>query len=139
MHLERDEISRIIPHAGAMVLLDRVVNWDSSAISCATESHLRLDNPLRRGDTLPTAAGIELAGQAMAIHARLITSAPKRMGLLGGLRDVHMHRDRLDTCREPLTVHARLLTSGDAGRMYSFSILGGGDMILEGRASVFFL
>ena len=139
MHLDRDEISRLIPHAGAMVLLDRVVSWDSSAISCATESHLRLDNPLRRGGMLPTAAGIELAGQAMAIHARLITSAPKRMGLLGGLRDVQMHRDRLDTCREPLTVNASLLTRGDAGRMYSFSILAGSDMIIEGRASVFFL
>ena len=139
MPLERDEISRIIPHAGAMVLLDRVVSWDASAISCITESHLRLDNPLRRGDMLPTVAGVELAGQAMAIHARLITNAPKRMGLLGGLRDLRMHRDRLDTCREPLTVNASLLTRGDARRMYSFGIRAGADVIMEGRASVFFL
>jgi predicted hotdog family 3-hydroxylacyl-ACP dehydratase len=139
MHLDRDEISKIIPHAGAMVLLDRVVNWDSSAISCITESHLRLDNPLRRGDMLQTVAGVELAGQAMAIHARLIANAPKRLGLLGGLRDVHMHRDRLDTCREPLVVNASLLTRGDVGRMYSFSILVGAGVVMQGRASVFFL
>lgn len=139
MPLERDEISRLVPHAGAMVLLDRVVHWDSSAISCLTESHLRLDNPLRRGDLLPAIAGVELAGQAMAIHASLTSDSPKRMGLLGSLRDVRLNRDRLDTCDVPLIVNAKLLSGGGAGRIYSFSVGAGGDVFLEGRASVFFL
>lgn len=139
MPLERNEISRLIPHAGAMVLLDRVIDWNSSAISCATESHLRLDNPLRRGDMLPAVAGIELAGQAMAVHTRLTSDGPKRIGVLGSLRDVRLNCDRLDTCGISLIVNAQLLSRGGGGRIYSFSMRARDDVLMDGRASVFFL
>jgi predicted hotdog family 3-hydroxylacyl-ACP dehydratase len=139
MSLERDEISKLIPHAGAMVLLDRVVDWSSSAISCSTESHLRLDNPLRRGGLLPAIAGIELAGQAMAIHTGLTSDGPKGIGVLGSVRDVHLNCDRLDTCGVPLIVSAKLLSVGGGGRIYSFGIHMGDRLLIDGRASVFCL
>ena len=41
------DISRLIPHRGAMCLLDRVENWDKDHIVCRTTSHRRPDNPLR--------------------------------------------------------------------------------------------
>jgi predicted hotdog family 3-hydroxylacyl-ACP dehydratase len=139
MSLERGQISKLIPHAGSMVLLDRVVDWNSESIVCLTESHLRPDNPLRRNEMLPAVAGIELAGQAMAIHTSLTSNDPKRMGVLGGLRDVRLNCGRLDTLPAPLIVNAKLLSGGSAGRMYSFSVGAGEAVFLEGRASVFFL
>jgi predicted hotdog family 3-hydroxylacyl-ACP dehydratase len=139
MSLDRGQISELIPHAGSMVLLDRVVDWNSVSISCLTESHLRPDNPLRRDGMLPAVAGIELAGQAMAIHTRLTSDGPKRTGVLGSLRDVQVNCDRLDTCDVPLIVSARLLSGGGGGRMYSFGIHAGDSALIDGRASVFFL
>jgi predicted hotdog family 3-hydroxylacyl-ACP dehydratase len=121
-----------------MVMLDRVLDWNSESISCSTESHLRLDNPLRRDDILPAVAGIEIAGQAMAIHGSLTSDSLKRLGLLGSLRDVRLNRDRLDTCSAPLSVDAKLLSRGGGGRIYSFRIGASGEVYLEGRASVFF-
>src|SRR5215813_10080033 len=139
MSLEREEISKLIPHAGVMVLLDRVVDWNSYAISCSTESHLRPDNPLRRDGVLPGVAGIELAGQVMAVHTRLTSEGPKRIGVLGSIRDVRLNCDRLDTCGIPLIVSAKLLSSSGGGRIYSFNIHAGDRTLIDGRASVFFL
>jgi predicted hotdog family 3-hydroxylacyl-ACP dehydratase len=139
--LEHDEIEKLIPHAGAMVLLDRVIDWDPASIRCRTESHLRLDNPLRRGDMLPGVAGIEIAAQAMAIHARLTSGRTQRKGVLGSLRDVRLNIDRLDTCGTALLVYADLRGGDGRGRVYSFSVRAAEDagLLLEGRASVFFL
>ena len=140
-HLERDEIEKLIPHAGAMVLLDRVIDWDPASILCWTESHLRLDNPLRRDDMLPAVAGIEIAAQAMAIHGRLTSGGTQRKGVLGSLRDVRLNVDRLDTCGTALLVYADLHGGNGRGRVYSFSVhtADGVGLQLEGRASVFFL
>jgi|SRR5882724_8622394 len=139
--LERDEIEKLIPHAGAMVLLDRVIDWGPASIRCWTESHLRLDNPLRRDDMLPVVAGIEIAAQAMAIHARLTSGGTKAKGVLGSLRDVRLNTDRLDTCGTALLVYADLRGGDGRGRVYSFSVraVDGVNSQLEGRASVFFL
>ena len=139
--LERDEIETLIPHAGAMVLLDRVIDWDPASILCWTESHLRLDNPLRRDDMLPAVAGIEIAAQAMAIHGRLTGNETQRKGVLGSLRDVRLNVDRLDTCGTALLVYADLRGGNGRGRVYSFSVhaADGIGLQLEGRASVFFL
>ena len=42
--LGRDEILALIPHGGAMCLLDVLLNWDADHITCL--SH-RAGNPLR--------------------------------------------------------------------------------------------
>jgi predicted hotdog family 3-hydroxylacyl-ACP dehydratase len=140
MPLERIEIEKLIPHAGAMVLLDRIIDWGPASIICSTESHLRPDNPLRRDGLLPATAGIEIAAQAMAVHAGLTSDGLQRRGLLGSLRDVQLNCDRLDTCQSALLVSVNLLSAIGEGRIYSFSVdaAHGLGVQLEGRASVFF-
>ena len=135
--LAGEEIARLIPHSGSMVMLDRVVDWHRGNISCWTEAHLRLDNPLRRDGILPAVAGIEIAGQAMAVHGRLISEGPQRKGLLGGLRDIRLNVSRLDDLHVPLVVDAQLLGGNSGGRIYLFKVCADLRILLEGRASVF--
>jgi len=48
----REEIAGLIPHAGAMCLLDGVLQWDESRIRCVSRSHQAPDNPMRDGGRL---------------------------------------------------------------------------------------
>ncbi len=56
----------LLPHAGAMVLIDRVVAWTDHEAVCATRAHLAPGNPLRRGGMLPAICGMEIALLAAA-------------------------------------------------------------------------
>ena len=139
MSLDRSEIAKLIPHTGLMVLLDRVIACDATSIACWTESHLRLDNPFRRNNTLPAIAGIEIAAQAMAVHGRLTRGeASTRKGLLGSLRDVSVNCARLDDVRGPLVVDVNMLSGASKGGIYSFCISAEHRELLLGRAAVFF-
>jgi predicted hotdog family 3-hydroxylacyl-ACP dehydratase len=139
MSLDRNEIAKLIPHTGLMVLLDRVVTYDATSITCWTESHLRLDNPLRRDNTLPAMAGIELAAQAMAVHGRLTRGETRtRKGLLGSLRDVSVNCQRLDDVRGALAIDVKMLSGSTKGGIYSFRISSEDGELLLGRAAVFF-
>ncbi|WP_156938879.1 hotdog family protein [Asaia astilbis] len=46
--LTRHQISDLIPHKGALCLLDRVEAWSQHDITCITNPLARDDNPLRR-------------------------------------------------------------------------------------------
>lgn len=121
-----------------MCLLDAVVDWSESSISCCAISHTDPANPLRAGGRLGTANGIEYAAQAMAIHGALLAGqddAP-RQGYLTSVRSVTLHVDRLDDLSGPLDVQAERL-SGDANNiLYQFSVGHAGRCLLAGRAAV---
>jgi predicted hotdog family 3-hydroxylacyl-ACP dehydratase len=136
-------IARLIPHAGDMCLLDWVLSWDKSRITCVTTTHLRAGNPLRRAGRLGILCGVEYASQAMALHAALSsdgvgdgeTGAPRR-GFLASLRAVSCHSDRLDLIPGTLTVEAQCLL-GEADRMiYRFAVRHIDRVLLDGRAAV---
>ncbi len=46
----QDRIRTLVPHAGAMCLLEQVLYWDESSISCQTGSHRDPAHPLRRAE-----------------------------------------------------------------------------------------
>lgn len=121
-----------------MCLLDAVLDWSETAISCRAVSHTDPANPLRAADRLGAASGIEYAAQAMAIHGALLAGqddAP-RQGYLTSVRSVTLHADRLDDLAGPLDVRAERL-SGDANNiLYQFSVGQAGRCLLEGRAAV---
>jgi len=138
MRLTRAEIAGLIPHAGAMCLLDGVVHWDEDRIRCVSRSHLDAGNPLRAGGRLPAVCGIEYAAQAMATHGGLAgsTRGRPRAGYLASLRDVVCLRDRLDDLDGELVVEAeRVLGDGDRV-VYEFKVWVGGTEVLSGRAAV---
>lgn len=137
MKLGREEIARLVPHAGAMCLLEAVLEWDDAHIVCCTRSHLDRANPLRSGGVLPAHAGIEYAGQAMAAHGALCDrEARRRAGYLVSVRDVALEVARLDDVADALTVRAARLSPAGPELLYDFDLQSGGRKLVAGRALV---
>jgi predicted hotdog family 3-hydroxylacyl-ACP dehydratase len=138
MRLNRGDIAALIPHAGAMCLLDGVKEWDSTRIRCVSRSHLDTGNPLRANGTLSALCGIEYAAQAMAVHAGLTgtAKAKPRTGYLASLRDIECSRDRLDDLDGDLVVEAERLAGDGLRVMYGFALWIGKEQVLKGRAAV---
>ena len=132
------DIASLIPHSGAMCLLDRVVRWDETRIHCSTGSHREPGNPLAVAGRLDTVCGVEYAAQAMALHGALTASLPGKsaMGYLASLRDLQCGDGRLDLLHADLDVTATQLHA-EAGRViYDFAVLCEGRSLLTGRAAV---
>jgi len=136
--LDRAAIAALIPHAGAMCLLERVDSWNAERIVCVSGTHRDAANPLRAGGLLPALCGIEYAAQAMAVHGALSAALEGRpsAGYLVSLRNVQCSRARLDDLPGELTVSAERVM-GDAARViYQFALRAGDQQVLSGRATV---
>lgn len=138
MKVSRDEIARLIPHAGAMSLLDAVLEWSEESIRCLSTRHRFADNPLRDHGRLGALCGIEFAAQAMAIHGRLAGSIGERprAGYLASLREVACHCERLDLIADDLIIEATRIMGDDERVMYSFLVGCAAGTLLAGRATV---
>jgi predicted hotdog family 3-hydroxylacyl-ACP dehydratase len=136
--LGKTEIAALIPHTGAMSLLDTVRFWDDTTIVCTASSHLDQANPLAAGGRLDTICGIEYAAQAMAVHGGLTAIGGKRptAGYLASVRDVVRHTSRLDPIPTDLEITATKLGGDPAGALYAFTLRAGPEIVLEGRAAV---
>jgi len=137
----RSEILQMIPHAGAMCLLDEVRDWDENFLSAVSRRYSAPDNPLRRADgTLGMASGIEIAAQAMAVHGRLTAgeTGTTRRGFLVGLRDVRFGTPLLDAAGSKMLVEVERLMGDARGASYQFTLSVAGSKILFGRATVLF-
>jgi predicted hotdog family 3-hydroxylacyl-ACP dehydratase len=136
--LDHAAIVARIPHQGTMCLLDAVLDWSATAISCRALSHTDPANPLRAAGRLGAANGIEYAAQAMAVHGALLApaGAPPRQGYLTSVRSVTLQVARLDDLPGELEVTAERL-SGDSNHiLYQFAVRHAGRCLLEGRAAV---
>jgi predicted hotdog family 3-hydroxylacyl-ACP dehydratase len=126
-----------VPHAGAMRLLERVVEHDADSIVCAAVSHRGAGNPLRRDGMLPAVCGVEYALQAVAAHGALSSGGEaQKPGYLASLRGVALHVARLDDVAEDLRVEARALSRAARGFVYSFEVSAGGVALLSGQAAI---
>lgn len=118
----RNGIAALLPHAGAMVLLDGIEDWDAASIHCRAGTHLDPANPLRRNGRLAAIAAVEYGLQAAAVHGTLTGGAPT-MGYLAGLREVVLEAERLDDASlGRLRVMARLEYREEHGAVYGFAI-----------------
>jgi predicted hotdog family 3-hydroxylacyl-ACP dehydratase len=130
-------IERMLPHAGSMVLIDQIVYADSMRIECTTGAHRRADFPLAVDGRVSALCGIEIAAQAMAIHAALAAPDSRpRSGRLASVSEVEVLHERLDGHPGPLRVDATLEAASGKGRAYRFSVGAGGDVLIRGRAVV---
>ena len=136
--LGRSEIGGLIPHAGAMCLLDTVRFWDATTIVCTASSHRNAGNPLASDGALNAFCGIEYAAQAMAVHGALTATTGRRpaAGYLASVREVTCHAARLDRLADDLEVTATRLAGNEATALYAFSLRSGAAAILSGRAAV---
>jgi len=133
----KQEIERLLPHKGDMVLIDAITEWSQTHILCTSESHLLPGNPLRREDGLSVIAGIEYGMQAMAAHGSLIDARKNRPGYLASLRDVRLGVSWLHDIKGPLAIGAIVILQDPNNVVYSFSVSSGGRELLAGRAGVF--
>lgn len=136
--LDRAAIEGLIPHAGRMCLLERVVQWDQQSIECRSRSQLEMDNPLRVDGGVPIEAGIEYAAQAMAVHGGLGDSGcggPRR-GFVAVINRVAWSAEWLDGEPGELCIHAHALQGDDDSRQYTFRIDRGERTLIEGAALV---
>ena len=139
--LSREAILGLIPHAGAMCLLDSAQSWDGNTITCVSSRYAAPDNPLRRANgTLGSACLIEIASQAMALHGRLCAAdgAPPRPGFLVSLREVKLHTATLDGSHGALCITVSRISGDMRGASYEFKVGAGGKALAEGRAMVLF-
>ena len=135
-------IDTLLPHAGRMRLIDRVVSYDEQRIVCESDSHRAADHPLADAGTLSIVAGLEYGAQAMAIHGGLLAASAEpqragaRHGFLVAASDLKWHVDRLDTCASPLVIEAVNELRSDNHVAYRFEIRAADATLLTGRASV---
>jgi predicted hotdog family 3-hydroxylacyl-ACP dehydratase len=131
-------LARLLPHRGAMCLLDAIDSASADAIVCRASSHRAADHPLRVSGRLPAVVAIEYAAQAMAAHGGL-QAAPGTAadpGLLVAVRDVQLHVQTLDEFVADLEIRATCIASGVGGLAYTFTVRAGERPVAEGRATV---
>lgn len=132
----REAIARLLPHQGAMCLLDRVDSCDAEGIACSSATHRDAGNPLRRDGMLPAVCGVEYALQAMALHGALTDGAPQGRGFVAALSAVEIGVERLDDIAGVLSVTATAMARESRGFIYRFAVEGGGRRLIGGRATV---
>jgi predicted hotdog family 3-hydroxylacyl-ACP dehydratase len=128
-------LASLIPHAGSMCLLDRVVAHTEHDIECTTNTHSAPGNPLRRNGQLLALHLVEYAAQAMAAHGALV-SGGVQPGMLAAVRDIRLHVGRIDNIDSELHVKATRRIAQAKGSLYDFSIRGGGQLLCEGRIAI---
>ena len=138
MNPDAEAIRGLVPHHGAMCLLDAVEFWDASRIVCTTMQHRSAANPLQVDGRLSPVNAIEFAAQAMAVHGAL--HAPRRdgpaFGMLLSVRNCLLHCGRLDQVPGVIHVKAGKVAGSQVMLMYEFGLFTGERCLAEGRASV---
>ena len=139
MPIGKAQIEALIPHAGAICLLDAVTEWDEEAIVCVANSHRDPANPLRRQGRLAAIHAFEYGAQAAAVHGGLCAQTTGRTaspGYLAALRDARWFVADLDSIAAPLLVTARQLLN-EAGRcIYAIRVSVGERLLAEARIVV---
>ena len=134
-------IETLLPHAGRMRLIDRVVSYDEQTIVCESDSHRAADHPLAEAGVLSIICGLEYGAQAMAIHGALLANggapaARTRHGYLVAASDLRWTVERLDQCATPLVIKAISEFRTNSQVAYRFEISASSAVVLAGHASV---
>ena len=141
--LDHAGIEALVPHRGAMCLLDRLVGWDDARIECIATGHRDPAHPLRSRSGLMASTAIEYAAQAAALHGGLLAEASggsAQPGYLASAREVRLAAWRLDELPEAEIDELRIVAerqAGDASRLlYAFRVEHAGREVASGRLAV---
>jgi predicted hotdog family 3-hydroxylacyl-ACP dehydratase len=137
--LAKADWAHLLPHAGAMCLLDAVLAWDAHTLDAVSASHAREDNPLRGAHGLHAVHLAEYGAQAMALHGALLARDrgvhTARPGMLVSLRDVLLTVEYAPAGGR-LDVHVQCLYADERGAQYAFAVEHAGLLLASGRAAV---
>lgn len=138
----RDKLCQYLPHAGAMCLIDSVLEVDLNRIICFASSHRELDNPLRFEDRLPAVCGFEYVGQATYLHGALtiaeriaaeqVPDTPP-VAMVASLRNFKLNAGRLDQFGHDLRIEAEIIAFSMNATSYNFTINAGSEQVMSGR------
>ncbi|MCG7989140.1 MAG: hypothetical protein JAY80_17465 [Candidatus Thiodiazotropha lotti] len=137
--LEGEELYNLLPHAGDMRLIDKVVDWDETRIQCQTSSHRNSNHPLRSNGQLSAVHAAEYGAQTMALHGGLLARQSGEQqpgGYLVSLRGVKLHIRYLDELDAPLQIQATQLLADSGNMLYDFVLKTESVLVAEGRAAV---
>lgn len=129
----------LIPHKGAMCLLDELVARDDSSVQMRTAKHRDPHNPLRRDGRLHAVNLIEMGAQAMAVHGALTArdaGGRHHAGWLIGARNVELSAEWIEDLPYALDVYADRLASTPTAMQYSFRIEHDGQVLAQGTTTV---
>lgn len=132
----------LVPHAGAMCLLDEVVAWQDDRIHCRSRMRAASEHPLGDRGVLPVTALIEYAAQATAAHGTLLAraalgSGSAAAGRLVGLRDIELLVGPEAIAElASIDIHAERLMADAMGSIYVFRIVGGARELVRGRVTI---
>jgi len=133
------EWAELIPHQGAMSLLDAVIEWDDVRLHATARSHRDPHHPLRSDGILRAVHLCEYAAQATAVHGGLLARRAGKQalpGLLVALRAIELNVDRIDDLDGELDVHVTKLLDEGAGVQYEFRVDHAGACIASGRVAI---
>jgi predicted hotdog family 3-hydroxylacyl-ACP dehydratase len=133
--MNREALLGLVPHAGNMCLLERVVSHTEQAIRCEAVSHRDPRHPLRRDGRLAALHLAEYAAQAMAVHGAL-AAGRARPGMLAALRDIRLEVSRIDDIAGDLGIDATRRIVQSDGSLYEFRVHGDGRLLAQGRIAI---
>jgi predicted hotdog family 3-hydroxylacyl-ACP dehydratase len=136
---DRSLIAELIPHQGAMSLLDRVVRWDESSIVALSATHRAKDHPLRSNGCLRAVHLCEYGAQAAALHGGLVARSAGTVaepGYLVSVRDVRFSCGRIDDLEGELQIRAELLLQDSGSWQYLFEASHAGTKLATGRLAI---
>ena len=122
-----------------MCLLDEVIQWDNTSITCVTHTHCDPANPLRRQGRLSAVHAFEYGAQATAVHGGLRARSIGEIappGYLAALRDARLHVAFLDDITAPLHVYANHLFGDRANTIYECRISAGNVLLASARVTI---
>jgi predicted hotdog family 3-hydroxylacyl-ACP dehydratase len=137
--IQGERLASMLPHAGAMVLLDGIEAWGADWIACRSRSHLDPANPLRRDGALATVCGVEYALQAAALHGALRAGGvAQAAGYVARLHGVRLLARRLDDpAHGLLRIEARLERAEAGGMLYALAVRDArAAALVEARAAI---
>lgn len=136
--LTKETWSALIPHAGAMALIDTVVAWNATSIHATSGHRSSQEHPLCSADGLHAVHLIEYGAQAAAVHSALLGDVDVRVGRLVSLRDVQMTVDYVDLAHGDLDVRAQRLAADQRAGQYAFRVEQLGQQLASGRVTVMY-
>lgn len=132
----REAWSALIPHAGTMALLDKVIQWNETTLHAVGERLMPHEHPLGSPAGLHAVHLAEYGAQAAAIHRALLGERDLHAGRLVSLRDVRLAVEHVDLSKGCLDVHAERLLADQRGAHYAFKVEQQGFQLASGRILV---
>ena len=138
--LTRSAWAGMIPHAGAMALIARVLRWDAEHLEAEADAP-GAAHPLLRDGRLHALHACEYGAQAAAVHGALLARAGVAelapAGLLAALRGVRLQGQWV-SLTQPLCIEVRRQSALPAAAQYRFLVWQGDAALAQGQALITF-